>query len=241
MGRHAVRALARLGTADRILIADLDIDRAQRLADEVGPTATATELDATDPGSYAPRVHRLQHRTQHDGSVSHVLVPRYCARPSTQSATTPTSTTTGNPRSKPSNSMTRARSSGRRVIIGLGASPGTTNVCARLAAERLDEVDDLYTGWSLASAVVESEDHFPAQGAAAAGNPLAPAMHRHHPSLERRSTSRYSTPGTHRLRISRDRTHLRIHNGPPRSRHPPTRYPWPTSFDQPPMRTHRTL
>ena len=49
MGRHAVRALARLGTADRILIADLDIDRAQRLADEVGPTATATELDATDP------------------------------------------------------------------------------------------------------------------------------------------------------------------------------------------------
>lgn len=166
-GRHAVRALARLGTADRILIADLDVDRAQRLADEVRPTATATELDATDPVA----MHRvftgcnivlntMGPFARFGTPILRAALDAECDYADIDDDWQSTV--------EALEFDDRARSSGRRVIIGLGASPGTTNVCARLAAERLDEVDDLYTGWSLASAVVESEDHFPAQGAAAA-------------------------------------------------------------------------
>ena len=49
MGRHAVRTLARLGAATRILVADLNENRARLVADEIGSGAEAVHLGATDP------------------------------------------------------------------------------------------------------------------------------------------------------------------------------------------------
>ena len=40
-----------------------------------------------------------------------------------------------------------ARARGVLAVIGIGASPGLSNVMARLACERLEHVDDLYTAW----------------------------------------------------------------------------------------------
>ena len=42
-----------------------------------------------------------------------------------------------------------AADAGILAIIGLGASPGVSNLLARLACERLDRVDDLYTAWPI--------------------------------------------------------------------------------------------
>lgn len=168
MGRHAVRAIARLGSADHIVVADLDVGRAQRLADEIGPAATATRLDATDPTAMHELFTGCDIVLNTMGPFARFGTPILRAAldagcdyadidddwQSTVEAL---------------EFDDRARASGRRVIIGLGASPGTTNVCARIAAERLDEVDDLFTGWSLAAAVVEPDTRFPVQGAAAAG------------------------------------------------------------------------
>ena len=42
-----------------------------------------------------------------------------------------------------------AAEAGILAIIGLGASPGVSNLLARLACERLDRVDDLYTAWPI--------------------------------------------------------------------------------------------
>lgn len=35
------------------------------------------------------------------------------------------------------------------AVIGMGASPGVSNLLARIACERLERVDDLYTAWSV--------------------------------------------------------------------------------------------
>lgn len=43
----------------------------------------------------------------------------------------------------------RARSAGVCVVVGMGASPGVSNLLARLAAERLDVLDDVFTAWGV--------------------------------------------------------------------------------------------
>jgi len=167
MGRHAVRALARLGAASRILVADLDEPRARRVADQIGPAADAVCLDATDPDAMRSAFADCDVVLNTMGPFARFGTPILRAAldagcdyldidddwQSTVEAL---------------EFDARARAEGRRVVIGLGASPGTTNVCARMAADRLDTVDDLFTGWSLASAVVEPEADFPTHGAAAA-------------------------------------------------------------------------
>lgn len=40
-----------------------------------------------------------------------------------------------------------ARRAGVTAIVGMGASPGITNILAVLAARRLDNIDDVYTAW----------------------------------------------------------------------------------------------
>ncbi len=42
----------------------------------------------------------------------------------------------------------KAKEAGVTAIIGIGASPGLTNLMAVLAAKELDEVEDLITAWS---------------------------------------------------------------------------------------------
>ncbi|WP_420752957.1 saccharopine dehydrogenase family protein [Rhodococcus sp. O3] len=167
MGRHAVRTLARLGAATRILVADLNENRARLVADEIGSGAEAVHLDATDPDAMRTAFADCDVVLNTMGPFARFGTPILRAAldagcdyldidddwQSTVEAL---------------EFDERARAEGRHVVIGLGASPGTTNMCARLAVDRLDTVDDLFTGWSLASAVVEPEDNFPANGAAAA-------------------------------------------------------------------------
>ena len=43
------------------------------------------------------------------------------------------------------------------AIIGLGASPGLTNILAHMAISELDEVRKVYTGWDMSAAKPESE------------------------------------------------------------------------------------
>ncbi|GAB3681129.1 saccharopine dehydrogenase NADP-binding domain-containing protein [Saccharopolyspora tripterygii] len=49
----------------------------------------------------------------------------------------------------------RARAAGVTALIGMGLSPGVSNLLAVHAAAELDRVDELYTGWDLAGARTE--------------------------------------------------------------------------------------
>ncbi|MBN9366455.1 MAG: saccharopine dehydrogenase NADP-binding domain-containing protein [Comamonadaceae bacterium] len=166
MGRHVVRALARLGSARRITVADLDSARAGRLADEIGPVAHALQLDATDPAAMR------QAFSGHDAVLNTMGPFARFGTPILRAALESgcdyldidddwQSTL------EAFDFDAQARSLGRRVVIGMGASPGTTNLCARIAAERLDTVHELHTGWSMAAAIVEPEPAFAAGTAAA--------------------------------------------------------------------------
>ena len=51
----------------------------------------------------------------------------------------------------------RAKEKRITAIIGMGASPGLTNMLARVAMQQLDTVDTVYTGWSLEGASPDAE------------------------------------------------------------------------------------
>src|SRR5690606_4390689 len=160
MGRHAVRTLARLEAATRILVADLDEDRARLVAGEIGPAAETVRLDATDPDAMRDAFADCDVFLNTTGPFARFGTP--ILRPALDAGCDYLDIDDDWQSTVEALEFDeRARAEGRHVVIGLGASPGTTNVCARLAVDRLDTVDDLFTGWSLASAVVEPEDTFP--------------------------------------------------------------------------------
>lgn len=167
MGRHAVRALTQLCTDIRIVVADLNAEAAQTLAAEVGEHASGFMLDATDEAAMAELfatatvvVNTMGPFARYGTPILRAALENGCDYLDIDDDWQSTV--------EALQFDDYARSHGRTAIIGLGASPGTTNVCARIAADRLDRVDDLFTGWSLASAVIEPEPDFPVQGSAAA-------------------------------------------------------------------------
>ncbi|NUR97797.1 MAG: hypothetical protein HOV67_21385 [Kribbellaceae bacterium] len=167
MGRWAVRTIARLGSAARLTIADLDVERASRLADEVGPPSMPLSLDATD---YAAMRRAFD---EHDVVVNTMGPFATFFRPIVEAAIA-----SGchyldiNDDWQPTLDAyaldAAARRQGLHVIVGLGGSPGVTNLCAVLAADRLDRVDTVYTGWKVAGASIVDEPLFPAPRASAA-------------------------------------------------------------------------
>ena len=50
-----------------------------------------------------------------------------------------------------------ASSKGVTAILGMGASPGLTNMLGAAAIRELDEVETLYTGWTMDGATPEEE------------------------------------------------------------------------------------
>ncbi|MBO1418733.1 saccharopine dehydrogenase NADP-binding domain-containing protein [Streptomyces sp. FH025] len=66
-----------------------------------------------------------------------------------------------------------ARAAGVRAVIGMGASPGVSNLLAARAAARLDTLTDLHTAWPV-DIGPEPEDTAPVD---ADGAPLAAAVH----------------------------------------------------------------
>jgi saccharopine dehydrogenase-like NADP-dependent oxidoreductase len=63
---------------------------------------------------------------------------------------------------------TAARDKDVRVVKGIGGSPGVSNLLAVVAAQRLDSVSEIITGWSMRGAVLSEEPGYPAPSAAGA-------------------------------------------------------------------------
>lgn len=167
MGRWAARWIAKLGSARRLLIADIDVPRAQRLVDEVGGPCVAVGLDATDPAA-------LREVFAECDVVLNTMGPfSLFARPILEAALDCgcdyldidddwESTLEG------LDYDAHARNRGCRVVKGIGGSPGVSNLLALVAARQLDNVDEILTGWSLRGAVVEDEPQYLDGGSAGA-------------------------------------------------------------------------
>lgn len=149
MGRVAARHVSRLPRVTRLTIADLDGERAAALAAELGGGRTevvAAPVDASDPAA-------LQALLSDADAVLNTTGPFYRFGPAVLDAAIATHThyfdicDDWEPTIAMLERDAAAAEAGVTAVIGVGASPGVSNLLAVLAARGFDEIRDLYTAW----------------------------------------------------------------------------------------------
>lgn len=151
MGSRAVRDLANQPDVEALTIADLNVDAAEKLAREVGPRARAVRVDATRMDTMVDAIRG------HDVAAG-AIGPFYrFERPVAEAALAAgvdyvsiCDDYDGTARALELDD--EARRKGRRILTGLGWTPGLSNVLAKKGAEALDKVDEINVYWAGASA-----------------------------------------------------------------------------------------
>lgn len=167
MGRWAARSLVRLGTTSQLTIADIDKSRADTLAIELGSGVRSMSLDATDSTALlsAFSCHDVVVNTM--GPFAEFFEPIFLAALEADCHYFDICDD-WQPTLKAFEYDALARKKGLHAVIGLGGSPGSSNLYAMVAADRLDNVDEIYTGWRLSGAVTVPEPEYPSGRAGAA-------------------------------------------------------------------------
>ncbi|TDB88733.1 NAD-dependent epimerase/dehydratase family protein [Actinomadura sp. KC216] len=146
MGAYACRALAKADGVGQVLVADRDRRKAERLAAELGPGATPLVLDIADADALNGALAGVD-------IVLNTAGPFYRFGREVLSAAIATSTNyldicdDWEPTLEMLELDDAARAAGVTAVIGMGASPGTSNLLALLAMNRCDTVDRVYTAW----------------------------------------------------------------------------------------------
>ncbi|WP_406635139.1 saccharopine dehydrogenase family protein [Amycolatopsis sp. WGS_07] len=153
MGRAVVTAAAGFAEVSQLLVLDRDADRAEAVAEAAGPKAKAVPFDAGQDdlagllaGADAV-VSTLGPFTVFGRSTIEAAVRAGCHYIDINDDWEPTLDVLS--------LDARARQAGVTALIGMGASPGVSNVLAMRAAAELDVVHELVTGWALAGAKAE--------------------------------------------------------------------------------------
>ncbi|GGS63947.1 hypothetical protein GCM10010156_23770 [Planobispora rosea] len=149
MGAPAVETLAARGDIAKLVIADRDLDAAEQLAARLADGATPLvpcAADATDPV-------RLRALFREADLVINTTGPFFRLGVPILRAAIDTGTDYADICDdwEPTLDMlaldAEAREAGVVAVIGAGASPGTSNMLAALAARELDTVENLHTAW----------------------------------------------------------------------------------------------
>jgi saccharopine dehydrogenase-like NADP-dependent oxidoreductase len=154
MGRYAVRTAAGFDFVKEIVIADRDGEAAGRLATEVGEKATSTAVDVRDTAALKAVVAR-------GDVVLNTVGPFFRFGPPILRAVIETGRNyldicdDWEPTLEMLDLHDQARAAGVTAVLGLGASPGITNLMAVLALRELDLAEAIYTVWDLDSAKPE--------------------------------------------------------------------------------------
>src|ERR1700742_1636147 len=160
MGRYAVRSIAKLGSASRLIIADKNVEYANRLAAEVGEPCEVLELDVTDTAA-------LRAAFADCDAVCNTMGPFTLFKRPIMTAAIEAGCHYLDIDDDWQSTVEAfdldeaAKDAGVTAIIGIGGSPGFTNLLAKQGAEGFDSIDSVFTGWSLAHAVVEEEPDYP--------------------------------------------------------------------------------
>lgn len=167
MGDYACRALAAADEVDQVVVADRDQPRAETVAGEIGGKARALGLDISDGDALRTAL----------GDVDVVLNtagPFYrLGRPVLEAAIdTGTHYLDICDDWEPTLEMTEldesAKQAGVTAVIGMGASPGTSNMLAVMAINQLDEPERVFTAWRAGAGVPRPTDDDPEPDATAA-------------------------------------------------------------------------
>lgn len=152
MGAEAIRVASRLPGVSEIAVVDRDLDAARRVAREVkqGGDArvriSAVQLDVTDGRGLWSALSAVD-------VVLNTVGPYYRFGLGVLSAAIESRThyldicDDWEPTLRMLELDARARAAGVCAVIGMGASPGVSNLLAAAAARELDCVSDVYTAW----------------------------------------------------------------------------------------------
>jgi lysine 6-dehydrogenase len=146
MGAAAVRVLAGAPQVTDLVVADLHLDRARALATEVGAPARPARVDLTDSAELDALLAGAQ-------LVVNTTGPYYRFGVAVLDAALRAGAHYVDICDDPAPTLAllalddRARAAGLTALVGMGASPGVSNLLARIAADHLDVVDDIVTAW----------------------------------------------------------------------------------------------
>ncbi len=146
MGQVACATIVADDSVTALVVADRDGTRAQDVAEHLGDKATAISLDITDTAS-------LKAALANADIVLNTVGPFYrFGRPVLEAAIEAgVHYADINDDWEPTVDMLTlhdaAVAAGVIAVIGMGASPGVSNLLAAAAAASLDDVETLYTGW----------------------------------------------------------------------------------------------
>ncbi len=167
MGAKAAETVARFDEVSLLTLADIDGDSAQLHALKCGPNTRALKLDVTDGDALRDALNDVDAVLNCVGPFFRFGVPILSAALETS---TPYFDICDDP--EPTLEMLaldeKARANNVLAIVGMGASPGVSNLLAAKTCTALDQIDHLITGWSLDDPHGDSDEDLAAEGGSAA-------------------------------------------------------------------------
>lgn len=156
MGRWAARTAASINEVERLVVADLNGRAAAEFAGTLGPKAKGMALDVTNRDALNAALTDTDAVLNTVGPfhrfgtlVLQAAIRAKCHYLDICDDWEPTLDLLG--------LDAKAREAGITAVVGMGASPGITNMLGVLALRELDTAEEIYTGWNLEAAVPEPE------------------------------------------------------------------------------------
>ena len=148
MGRFAVETSMNFDKVSEIIVGDINADAAIAFADSMNDKVSGIGLDATDISALKTQMEKVD-------VVINTVGPFFKYGPPILEAALDTNChyLDINDDWEPTLEMLKfhdkAESNAKTAILGMGASPGLTNMLGAAAIDELDEVETLYTGWTM--------------------------------------------------------------------------------------------
>ena len=147
MGIHACRTIVEASDEVELVVTDLDAERAARIAEQVGDRTDGVGLDVTNGRALAGALERVDVMNtvgpffRFGVLILQAAIAAGCDYVDICDDWEPTLDMLG--------MDDAARDAGVIALVGMGASPGLSNLLAASAAGELDQVEEIVTGWSL--------------------------------------------------------------------------------------------
>ena len=156
-GSRTVRDLAASAQVESVVIGDLDIDAANRLKQEIGSDKVSTvQVDATDKAGLIEVLKGIDVAISFVGPYYRFGLPILGAAIEA-GCNYVDICDDAEPTVEMLKLHQQAQQAGVVAVIGCGVSPGTLNVLAADAANRLDQVEDLHFRWNVSSSDIEGD------------------------------------------------------------------------------------
>ena len=156
MGRFAVETSMNFENVSEIVVADINAEEALKFANLMNEKVSGIGLDVTD-------IDALKIQMNKADVVINTVGPFFKYGPPILEAAIDSGCDylDINDDWEPTIEMLefhgKAENNSKTAILGMGASPGLTNMLGAAAIEELDEVETLYTGWTMDGATPEEE------------------------------------------------------------------------------------